>query len=184
MLIYIFLEWTMKFSWILYSPTGSLVYYHGIEMSICTMLLLIMRMETEPLWTALPGEFACVVKKPWCFSMAVMLDPLWLYYCFVIVFPIPTSFLFASLFVCNLFWQVYLYLCWSVMHKDQSPVLTPRKPREALRPANLLLNNQILSTSPKWVPLNTRAKFASSWRFCSAPDISMSSMVQSWGIGL
>ncbi|RVW16453.1 hypothetical protein CK203_067778 [Vitis vinifera] len=55
----------------------------------------------------------------------------------------------------------------------------PRKPREALRPANLLLNNQILSTSPKWVPLSTRAKFASSWRFCSAPDISMSSMVQS-----
>ncbi|KAJ9706567.1 hypothetical protein PVL29_001843 [Vitis rotundifolia] len=66
----------------------------------------------------------------------------------------------------------------SVMHKDQSPVLTPRKPREALRPANLLLNNQILSTSPKWVPLSTHVPnlpVPQNGAFCSAPDSSMSS---------
>ncbi|KAF8380216.1 hypothetical protein HHK36_027698 [Tetracentron sinense] len=66
----------------------------------------------------------------------------------------------------------------SVMHMDQSPIVTQKNSREALKPANLLLNNQTLSTSPRRGHLSTYApnlQIPHHGAFCSAPDSSMSS---------
>eukprot|EP00262_Sarcandra_glabra_P006318 TRINITY_DN1848_c0_g3_i2.p1 TRINITY_DN1848_c0_g3~~TRINITY_DN1848_c0_g3_i2.p1 ORF type:complete len:662 (+),score=99.11 TRINITY_DN1848_c0_g3_i2:356-2341(+) len=66
----------------------------------------------------------------------------------------------------------------SVMHKDHSPTVTRKNSRETLKPANLLLNNQIRSTSPKQGHLNTHSPnlhVPPHGAFGSAPDSSMSS---------
>ncbi|GLU05820.1 hypothetical protein SLE2022_228980 [Rubroshorea leprosula] len=63
-------------------------------------------------------------------------------------------------------------------HKDQSPTVPQKNSREALKPAELLLNNQILSTSPKRRPLSgcvQNVQIPNHGAFCSAPDSSLSS---------
>ena len=64
------------------------------------------------------------------------------------------------------------------MHKDPSPTFNQKKSKEALRPPNLLLNNQTLSTSPKRQPSTLQVQnlqIPLHGAFCSAPDSSMSS---------
>jgi hypothetical protein len=64
------------------------------------------------------------------------------------------------------------------MHKDQYPVANQKNSREMLKPANLLFNNQIPSTSPKRRPLSGHVQnlqIPPHSAFCSAPDSSMSS---------
>ncbi|CAK9141903.1 unnamed protein product [Ilex paraguariensis] len=66
----------------------------------------------------------------------------------------------------------------SVKHKDQSPIATRKNPREIVRPANILLNNQTVPTSPKWGPLSSHVpnlQIPHHGAFYSAPDSSMSS---------
>ncbi|KAE8055375.1 hypothetical protein FH972_012216 [Carpinus fangiana] len=66
----------------------------------------------------------------------------------------------------------------SVMHKDQYPVVNQKNVREILKPANLLFNNQILSTSPKRRPLGAHVQnlhIPPHNAFYSAPDSSMPS---------
>lgn len=66
----------------------------------------------------------------------------------------------------------------SVMHKDPTPTLNQKNSKEALQPSNLLLNNQILSTSLKRQPSSMQMQnlqIPSHNAFCSAPDSSMSS---------
>ncbi|XP_058083904.1 mitogen-activated protein kinase kinase kinase YODA-like isoform X2 [Magnolia sinica] len=67
-----------------------------------------------------------------------------------------------------------------LMHKDESPVITRKDSRETLRPANLYINNQSLSSSPKRGFLNTRPSNLQihqhgGFGIGSAPDSSMSS---------
>ncbi|XP_043716092.1 mitogen-activated protein kinase kinase kinase YODA-like [Telopea speciosissima] len=66
----------------------------------------------------------------------------------------------------------------STMHKDHSPIITRKNSTEALKPANLSFNNQILSTSSKRGPLSNYAPnllIPPRGAFGSAPDSSMSS---------
>ncbi|XP_042503720.1 mitogen-activated protein kinase kinase kinase YODA-like isoform X2 [Macadamia integrifolia] len=66
----------------------------------------------------------------------------------------------------------------STMHREHSPIRTPKNSREVLKPTNLLFNSQILSASPKWGPLSNYApnlQIPPHGAFGSAPDSSMSS---------
>ncbi|OVA14004.1 Protein kinase domain [Macleaya cordata] len=66
----------------------------------------------------------------------------------------------------------------STMHKDQFPIIAGKNSRESLKPANLVFNHQILSTSPRRGPLSNYAPtllIPRNGAFASAPDSSMSS---------
>lgn len=63
-------------------------------------------------------------------------------------------------------------------HKDHSPTVPQKKSREVLNPADLSLNNQILSTSPKKRPVRSQVQniqIPPRGIFYSAPDSSLSS---------
>ncbi|XP_048320331.2 mitogen-activated protein kinase kinase kinase YODA isoform X2 [Ziziphus jujuba] len=66
----------------------------------------------------------------------------------------------------------------SVIRKDQSPLFNQKNTKELLKPANLLFNNQTLSTSPKRQPPGMHMQnlqIPHHGAFWSAPDSSMSS---------
>lgn len=66
----------------------------------------------------------------------------------------------------------------SAMQKDKSPIINDKSSGEMLKPANMLCNNQILSTSPKQRHVRTHVQnlqIPNAGAFCSAPDSSMSS---------
>ncbi|KAL6182213.1 hypothetical protein ACLB2K_043636 [Fragaria x ananassa] len=65
-----------------------------------------------------------------------------------------------------------------VMQKDKFPNVNQKNTKETLKPANLLFNNQIMSTSPKRGPSRTHLQniqIPYNGAFSSAPDSSMSS---------
>ncbi|RZC72655.1 hypothetical protein C5167_048131 [Papaver somniferum] len=64
------------------------------------------------------------------------------------------------------------------LNKDQFPAVTLKNSRESLKPANLVFNHPVLSTSPRRGPLSNYAptlQIPQNSAFASAPDSSMSS---------